>query len=253
MQRKKKQARDEKLGQNTWILKDTTAASSFLLFSVSIMTKELRGTSERAVKLCNGSRHHLSAADVAKNKITWSCHFALRIFKATYEIHGEIFGIQALYVSHFNVWLQVWKKKKKQHLGCLWFWFIKELCTSDEWWLTLTPTHVYKGINRGMWCALVHVCRLDSKATYACASCSCLSGVLYVQVFLKGDLPVVIAEATDILPHQILQRFTVEKGFSVASNTLGSMQVLLIHILQKAEGKMKSRGPRLLLFPATEP
>lgn len=43
-------------------------------------------------------------------QITWGCQFVLRIVKAIYEIYREWFGIQALYVSPFNVWLQVWKK-----------------------------------------------------------------------------------------------------------------------------------------------
>lgn len=39
----------------------------------------------------------------------------------------------------------------------------------------------------------------------------------------------------------------------MASNTVAATQVFLIHILQKAVGNMKSRGPCLLLFFATEP
>lgn len=38
-----------------------------------------------------------------RKKITWSCQFVLRIFKAIYEMYEEWFGIQALYVSNFYV------------------------------------------------------------------------------------------------------------------------------------------------------
>lgn len=33
-----------------------------------------------------------------KKKITWNCQFVLRIFEAIYEMQGELFGIQDLYV-----------------------------------------------------------------------------------------------------------------------------------------------------------
>lgn len=104
-----------------------------------------------------------------------------------------------------------------------------------------------------------------------CLQCLCLSGGsfprlhglllppnwrvfgLAVQVLLERGLPAAVAGAIDILLNQILQKVIVKKGFPVASSTLAAMQVSLIHILQKAEGKRKSRGPCLLLFLPIEP
>lgn len=68
------------------------------------------------VRLCNSECHYLSALDVRggerkkKIKITWNCQFVLRIFEAIYEMQGESFGIQDLYVFFTSVCLRVWGK-----------------------------------------------------------------------------------------------------------------------------------------------
>lgn len=90
---------------------DRCLLSFFALFWVPIIAKELLGMTEHtAQKWDYVMEVSLFVSSGCGRKIAWNCQFVLRIFKAICEMYGEWFGIQALYVFHFYVWLQVWKK-----------------------------------------------------------------------------------------------------------------------------------------------